>query len=91
MRDTMSVLTHDVLLREIAEGQIKIDPFNEDQVGVASIDLTLGDEIRTIDNDPSAIRVEDETDYRDHTRVARLDQPYRLDPGVTRCISCASG
>lgn len=79
----MSVLTHDVLLREIAEGNIQIEPFTEDQVGVASIDLTLGGEIRTIDNDERAIRVEDETDYRDHTRVAALDAPYRLDPGVT--------
>lgn len=83
MPDIMSVLTHDVLLREIADGHIKIAPFTEDQVGVASIDLTLGEDIRTINNAERAIRVEDETDYRDHTQVARLDEPYRLDPGVT--------
>ena len=50
---------------------------------MASIDLTLGREIREILNDRAAIRVEDETDYRDHTRVASLDEPFRLEPGVT--------
>ena len=50
---------------------------------MASIDLTLGDEIREIVNDSTPIRVEDETDYRDHTRVSDLREPYRLEPGVT--------
>ena len=52
-------------------------------VGVASIDLTLGREIRTIENDSVPIRVEDDTDYRDHTRVLPLEAAFRLDPGVT--------
>ena len=79
----MAVLTHDVILQELDAGRVRIDPFQPDQVGVASIDLTLGREIREIVNDPEPIRVEDETDYRDHTRVLALDAPYRLDPGVT--------
>ena len=81
--DEMSVLTRDVILNELDEGRLRIDPFDASQVGVASIDLTLGAEIREIENDPAAIRVEDDTDYRDHTRVLALDDPYRLDPGVT--------
>ena len=83
MRAAMSVLTRDVILRELDEGRIRIDPIERDQIGVASIDLTLGDEIREIVNDADAIRVDDETDYRDHTRVQRLRAPYRLEPGVT--------
>ncbi len=79
----MSVLTRDVILRELESERIRIEPFATDQVGVASIDLTLGDEIRAIENDANAIRVEDATDYRDHTRVLTLDRPYRLEPGVT--------
>lgn len=79
----MSVLTRDVILRELEAGRIRIDPFEPSQVGVASIDLTLGSEIRQIVNDKKAIRVDDEADYRDHTRVLALDRPYRLDPGVT--------
>lgn len=79
----MSVLTRDRILKEIDEGRVRIDPFDRSQVGVASIDLTLGREIRTIENGPVPIRVEDGTDYRDHTRVLPLDRPFRLDPGVT--------
>ena len=79
----MTVLTRDVILREIDSGRIRIDPFDRSQVGVASIDLTLGREIRTIENDSVPIRVEDHTDYRDHTRVLPLEAPFRLDPGVT--------
>ena len=79
----MSVLTRDVILDEIDQGRLAIDPFDRSQVGVASIDLTLGREIRTITNAAAPIRVEDATDYRDHTQVASLDAPFRLDPGVT--------
>jgi dCTP deaminase len=83
MRAAMSVLTRDVIERELDEGRIRIEPFDRSQIGVASIDLTLGRDIRQIMNDPQAIRVEDSTDYRDHTRVLDLDEPFRLDPGVT--------
>ena len=79
----MAVLTRDVILRELEEGRVQIDPFEISQVGVASIDLTLGSEIREIVNADSAIPVVESTDYRDHTRVLELDRPYRLDPGVT--------
>ena len=79
----MSVLTREVILREIDEGRIRIDPFERSQVGVASIDLTLGREMRAIENAQVPIRVEDDIDYRDHTRVLALDKPFRLDPGVT--------
>lgn len=79
----MSVLTRDVILRELDEGRLRIDPFDSSQVGVASIDLTLGSEIREIVNDEAAIRVEEGTDYPDHTRVLGLESSYRLDSGVT--------
>lgn len=79
----MSVLTRDSILRELDAGRVRIDPFDRSQVGVASIDLTLGREIRTIENASVPIRVEDATDYRDHTCVRSLDEPFRLDPGVT--------
>ncbi|MFX0092136.1 MAG: dCTP deaminase [Candidatus Hodarchaeota archaeon] len=43
----MAILARTELLRLIHKGEIKIQPFSEDQVGPASIDLTLGDEFRT--------------------------------------------
>ena len=45
--DTM-ILTRDVILREIEAGRVVIEPFFADQVGPASIDLHLGDEIRVM-------------------------------------------
>jgi dCTP deaminase len=83
MRGAMSVLTRDVILSELDEGRIRIDPFDRNQIGVASIDLTLGRDIREIIRSDKAIRVEDATDYRTHTEVKTLDAPYRLEPGVT--------
>ncbi len=83
MRRNVAVLTGEVILREIESGRVAIDPFERDQVGVASIDLTLGDEIRVIESGALAIEVLSDTDFRDHTRVLSLEEPYVLEPGVT--------
>jgi dCTP deaminase len=85
MRPPMAVLTRDVILREIESGRVVIDPFSEDQVGVASIDLTLGDEIRVIEPDGAPLEIRDETDFREHTTVESLcaKDGFVLDPGVT--------
>jgi|ETNmetMinimDraft_26_1059896.scaffolds.fasta_scaffold103220_2 dCTP deaminase len=79
----MPVLTHDVILSEIEQGRLRISPFGLEQVGAASIDLTLGDEIRTIESSGRPIAIREETDYRDHTRVGDLERPFLLEPGVT--------
>jgi dCTP deaminase len=83
MRDPMTVLTRDVILAEIEAGNLSIDPFEMDQLGAASIDLTLGDEIRVIERPERPIDLVADSDYRDHTRVERLDAPYVLEPGST--------
>ncbi len=79
----MAVLTRDIILEELDSGRLVVDPFDRSQVGVASIDLTLGDEIRVIQPQPDPIEIREETDYRDHTRVADLREPHVLNPGVT--------
>ena len=79
----MSVLTRDAILAELASGRLRIDPFDRDQLGAASIDLTLGDEIRVFDPGSSPIDLREDADYRDHTRVHSLRAPYVLDPGST--------
>jgi hypothetical protein len=60
-----------------------IAPFELSQLGAASIDLTLGDEIRVIEAGPDPIDVVEAADYRRHTVLRRLDQPFVLSPGVT--------
>jgi dCTP deaminase len=79
----MAVLTRDVLLAEIAKGALALDPYDPSAVGPASIDLTLGDEIRVLAPGPDPIPIRDDVDYRLYSRVAKLDAPYVLAPGDT--------
>ncbi|HEY8495332.1 MAG TPA: dCTP deaminase [Myxococcota bacterium] len=79
----MGVLTRDAILREIEAGRLVIEPLSEDQIGPASIDLTLGREIRVLEPGGESIPIRDESDYRDHSRALRLDEPYLLAPGGT--------
>jgi dCTP deaminase len=83
MARPMSVLTRDAILQEIDQGRIVIEPFARDQVGAASIDLTLGDEMRVIEPTDQPIEIREDTDYRVHTTVGSLVEPFRLEPGVT--------
>jgi len=79
----MTVLTREPILDEIDSGHLVIDPFDLNQLGAASIDLTLGDEIRVIHPGNAPIDLVGETDYRDHTEVRPLATPYVLEPGYT--------
>jgi len=79
----MAVLTRDAILAELDAGRLRIEPFSRDQVGAASIDLTLAEEIRIIEGGGDAIDLREGVDYRAHTRVHRLDEPYVLEPGRT--------
>ena len=83
MRRPMAVLTRDAILAEIEAGNLLITPFEPDQLGAASIDLTLGEEIRVIEGGQRPIDVLADADYRDYTGVRRLDEPYVLEPGCT--------
>jgi dCTP deaminase len=83
MRAPMAVLTREALLRELASGRLKIEPLAPDQVGPASIDLTLGDEIRVLEPGPDPIEMRDEVDYRRYSRALPLGQSYDLAPGET--------
>jgi dCTP deaminase len=79
----MPVLTRDVILAEMQAGHLRVEPMEPDQVGPASIDLTLGDEIRVIEPGPEPIPLRENVDYRDYTRLERLDGPFVLAPGAT--------
>jgi len=79
----MAVLTRDVILRELELGRLRIEPLAPDQVGPASIDLTLGREIRILEPGGDVIPIRDEEDFRDHSIEATLDAPYVLPPGGT--------
>jgi len=77
------ILTRDVIRREIEAGRVVIDPFFADQVGPASIDLHLGDEIRVMHVGREPVPVTEDVDYRTITDVRSLETPYPLAPGET--------
>jgi dCTP deaminase len=77
------ILTRDVIRREIAAGRVVIEPLLADQVGPASVDLHLGDEIRVMHAGRGPVLVTDDADYRTSTDVRSLETPYPLAPGET--------
>jgi len=77
------ILTHDEILKEIRAKRIKIEPFDIQAVGPASIDLSLGQEIRIFKrnrkNNPP-VKVEENIDYKKMTCVVDLRRGYILKP-----------
>lgn len=80
----MSVLTRDAILKELASGRLRLEPFSLDQVGAASIDLHLGGELRVpLESANGPIDVTDDATPDAFTRVIPFEKPYVLAPGHT--------
>jgi dCTP deaminase len=80
----MCVLTRDRILEEIESGRLRIEPFSEDQIGPASIDLHLGPEIRIPAQDgDEPIDLDDASAARKLSRVVRVTDSFVLEPGGT--------
>ena len=69
MRARMGVLTRDAILAELDSGRLVIDPWSDDRLGAASVDLTLGDEIRVFDGRQEPLDLLEDADYRAHTSL----------------------
>mgnify|MGYP001079360339 CR=1 FL=1 len=84
----MSVLTKQEIIKEIKKGNIKIEPFNIENIGPGSIDLTLGDKFRTFKKSEKIYDVSDEVDYKEITRLVKADSivinPQETVLGVTK-------
>jgi dCTP deaminase len=80
----MSVLTRDAILKEMASGRLRLEPFSPDQVGAASIDLHLGSELRVpLDFANGPIDVTDDATPEAFTKRIAFEKPYVLAPGHT--------
>jgi dCTP deaminase len=79
----MCVLTRDEILREIREGNIRIDPFDEAMVGPGSVDLHLSNEIRVFPKKAELYHVTDGADYDAVTERRPVDDYFVLQPGET--------
>jgi dCTP deaminase len=83
MRALMAVLTRGAILAELEAGRVRIEPFDPSAVGPASVDLTLGAELRLIEPGSDPIPMREDVDYRDYTRRIEIDGTYVLAPGAT--------
>jgi dCTP deaminase len=77
----MSILTRDEIFKEMAAGNIVIDPFTEDQVGPASVDLTLDNKFRSFIKIHDSFEVTEEADYQSITEYSEVDDRFLLMPG----------
>jgi dCTP deaminase len=73
------ILAKPEILLQIRKGRITIEPYDEDAVGPASIDLTLDDKVRVFS---AGEHITDaDTDYRTITDLVDISQGYLLAPG----------
>lgn len=75
------ILTRPSILAAIRGGIIRIDPFSEDRVGPASVDLTLGADIRRLVRSDTPIPIASDTDFLRHTEKAPPAPRYAIAPG----------
>ncbi len=81
----MSILGNSQIMKEIKAGRIQIDPFDERLVGPASIDLRLSNAFRVFVRLPTAVTVDNGTDFKCYTKGLWLqnDEQIVLNPGET--------
>jgi dCTP deaminase len=81
----VAILTHDEILRRVRSGEIGIDPFSEQQVGPASIDLHLHNQFRIFRRVREIFQVSEAADYEAVTELVTVgdDDIFVLMPGET--------
>jgi dCTP deaminase len=87
----MSLLARSELIRLIRSGELRVEPFEESQVGAGSIDLHLGNDFRVFRKGARSFEVTDEADYERITEAIRVEdgeqllmRPGELVNGITR-------
>ena len=59
----MSILAKEEIIKVIKKGKVKIEPLNLDNIGPASIDLTLSEDFRVFKNAKGKLEIKEDTDY----------------------------
>lgn len=77
----MGILTRDEIFEEIKSGNIEIEPFSPKQVGPASVDLYLGDEIRVFKKFRGIYHVNEKSDYEKITKLVKVKKYFVIRPG----------
>jgi len=84
----MSILAKPEILKQIKNGNIKIEPLSPNNIGPASIDLTLGNYFRIFKANQKICDVTDEADYQKVTKLIKADsiviKPQETILGITK-------
>lgn len=81
----MSVLARSEILQEIEAGRIRIDPYDPQMIGPASIDLHLSNAFRLFVRMPQKVKVTNSIDFKQVTKGIKIpnDESIRMHPGET--------
>jgi dCTP deaminase len=74
------ILARDEILKAVEKRTIGIRPFTKANVGPASIDLTLGPELRVFKQGLSPVTLTEFVDYKKSTKLTKSDG-YTIQPG----------
>ncbi|MBU1245904.1 MAG: 2'-deoxycytidine 5'-triphosphate deaminase [Nanoarchaeota archaeon] len=82
------ILSKSKILEEIKNKRIKITPFKKNQLGPASIDLTLDNQFRIFINGKKQVSIKEKTDYKKYTKLIKRDfvilEPGQFILGITK-------
>jgi len=82
------ILSKSRILEEIKNKRIKITPFKTNQLGPASIDLTLDNQFRIFINGKKQVSIKEKTDYKKYTKLIKRDfiilEPGQFILGITK-------
>jgi dCTP deaminase len=73
------ILTKPEILKQIKRDKIKIEPFEENSIGPASIDLTLDNNLRVFTN--KEIILDEDANYKSISKIINISKGYILKPG----------
>ncbi len=78
----MSILTKPAILAAMENGHIKVEPFDPNQLGPASIDLTLSNKFRIFQKAIDVVDVDNSVNYKDISELVESDTMV-VSPGET--------
>lgn len=83
----MSIITKNEIIKEMKNGNIKIEPFNKKYIGPGSVDLSLGKYFRVFKKAEKIYDVTEKLDYKDITELVETKsiviQPQETIMGIT--------
>jgi dCTP deaminase len=75
------ILTQNELLKQIKKKRIVIEPYDPSAIGPASIDLSLGNELRVFKKDRKKITITNNIDHKEFYKLVKIGKGYNLKPG----------